>query len=207
MKNLDHLVYAVPNLEMAMDDIEQRFGIRPVYGGKHENQGTHNALIGLGNRQYFEIIAVDPNNKRISSPRWMGVDLIEKPMLTRWAAKTNDIENRANYLKSCIPLLGSIDRGSRRLSDNSLLEWTLTLPLPGPVVEILPFFIDWKSSEHPGVSLKASCKLISFEATHPSPERLLSILQKLDIDLVIKKSNEISLIATIQTPNGQQILS
>lgn len=199
---LDHIVYAVPNLEKAIDAIEQRFGIRPVYGGRHELQGTHNALLSLGPRQYFEIIAPDPNSS-VPPPRWMAVDLIQQATITRWAVPTTVISDKAAILQQYIPLLGILEPGSRRLNDDALLEWTLTKPLPGPEIDIIPFFIDWKDSKHPASHLPAICKLVNFKASHPDPLRIKKILAQLEVDLPVEKGDSIALIATIDTPNGQ----
>lgn len=75
MATIDHLVYAVPNLEKGIAEFENKFGIQATIGGKHLTKGTHNALINLGKYSYLEIIAVDPENWAIQQPRWMGVDL------------------------------------------------------------------------------------------------------------------------------------
>ena len=64
LEEVDHLVYAVPDLGKGIDAIEKLLGMRPVHGGSHKNQGTNNALVALGATTYLEIIAIDPESFR-----------------------------------------------------------------------------------------------------------------------------------------------
>jgi len=61
-KKTDHIVYAVTNLEAAIDEFEKLSGLRPVFGGYHTTKGTKNALVNLGNECYLEILAIDEGN-------------------------------------------------------------------------------------------------------------------------------------------------
>ncbi len=88
---LDHLVYAAPDLEAAVDDLERRFGVRAVPGGSHPGRGTRNALIGLGEGAYLEILAPDPDQPLPDGPRWLGADASAGPRLTSWAVRTSDL--------------------------------------------------------------------------------------------------------------------
>jgi len=88
----DHLVYAVPDLAAAVEQIAADWGVRPDWGGQHPN-GTHNALLALGPHTYLEIIAPDPQQPTPSQPRSFGID--ERPGETRlvtWAASTTDLD-------------------------------------------------------------------------------------------------------------------
>lgn len=201
LDNVDHLVYAVPNLEKAIADLEKLMGVAPVMGGRHRSQGTHNALVHLGNQTYLEIIAADPENDTFSGERWMGLDLITTPKITRWAVRSNDLNRDRAYLKTVDPRLGDLKGGKRKKPDGTELKWKATVTLPDPEVEILPFVIDWKGSDHPTNSLPQHCRLIKLEGMHPTPWMVETAVNSLNVDMKIGVA-EPSIKATIETPNG-----
>ena len=68
-REIDHIVYCVPDLENGIDYIEELLGIRPVFGGRHLSNGTKNALLNLGDNCYLEILAVDDESIVLDSFR------------------------------------------------------------------------------------------------------------------------------------------
>lgn len=202
MKQLDHIVYAVPHLEEAMNWLERETGIQPIFGGYHITQGTKNALLKLGEKCYLELLAIDEGNTTITAPRWMGIDRITEPKITRWAIQSSNLQKDSKLLESHNSEMGNITGGHRKMTNGKLLTWELSMPLAEPEVEILPFLIDWQHSEsHPADGLEQCCSLVALKLAHPEPERLQRVLKQLNLELKITKE-AISITATIQTPKG-----
>jgi len=200
---LDHIVYAVPNLEAAVEAFEKMSGVRPMIGGRHLTKGTKNAVVNLGNRAYLEIIAIDEDNENVTSNRWMGVDLINKPKVTRWSLKSENLQEDSQVLSNYRSEMGVISGGQRQTTSGDLLSWEMILPLASPEVELVPFMTDWSSSSvHPTESMPDICRFLGFEFEHIEPKSLSKTMNELGLDLAIKKSENISIKVKIDTPNG-----
>lgn len=200
---IDHIVYAVPDLEQAIDDLEQRLGVRPVFGGYHTTQGTKNALLNLGKGIYLEILAKDDQNTAIPPPRWMGIDLIKQPTITRWALKSNDLDKDRRTLKSYHAEMGLIQGGQRKTSNGSLLSWKLIMPLSQPAIDLAPFMVDWQdSASHPTDQLPNICKLVGLRLSHPNPLSTGKLMEQLFIDIDIQKKDQPAIEIKIEGPAG-----
>jgi len=53
---LDHVVYAVHDLDQAAVRFREEFGLESTEGGRHERWGTANRIVPLGD-QYLELVA------------------------------------------------------------------------------------------------------------------------------------------------------
>src|SRR5262245_46770085 len=81
LAQIDHLVYATPDLALGVERIERLLGVRATPGGQHLGLGTRNALVALGPSCYLEIIGPDPEQPRPSGLRRFGLDDLREPML------------------------------------------------------------------------------------------------------------------------------
>lgn len=198
---LDHILLGCDDLDRGIAFIEERTGVRAVFGGVHPGRGTQNALLSLGTRQYLEIIAPDP--KQSGKPQYPVITTLTEPRLIGWAAHPGDLQSLAAKLaQSGVAAAGPIP-GSRKRPDGRLLQWK-TLTLKQNPASLLPFFIEWSAdSIHPSADSPKGCSLLRFEAASPDPEALSKRASLLKLDLLIVKADHPQLRATIAGPKAQ----
>ena len=200
---IDHLVFATPDLAQGVDEIEALTGVRASAGGQHAAWGTHNRLLALGRDAYLEIIAPDPSQPQPTKPRPFGIDTLTHSRLVTWAARGSHLEQFARSAAERGVHLGEVFSGSRVRSDGAILSWQLTSPwllLEGGLV---PFFIDWGESPHPAASAAQGLSLVELRAEHPSPHVLSRTLMTLGLGLPVQRASVAALVATIQGPKGR----
>jgi hypothetical protein len=203
LSKVDHLVYATPELNRGVEELERLLGVRATPGGQHPGLGTRNALIALGPNVYIEIIAPDPDQPAPSAPRRFGIDELKQSRLVTWAAKGTDLEQlRADAVRNGIPL-GEVAPGRRRRPDGVELAWRST-SYGTPVADgIVPFFIDWGQSAHPAQSAAKGATLVALRAEHPNAPSVQGMLQRLGLPLTVTPGARPALIAIIDSPRGR----
>jgi len=202
-RKIDHIVYAVPDLEKAINEFEKLSGVRPVFGGYHTTKGTKNAIVNLGNECYLEILAIDEENTTVKPPRWMGVDLVKTPQITRWSLKSNQLQQDSDILQKYKSEMGIIQGGQRKTGMGDTLTWEMILPLGTPAVELVPFMTDWQhSAVHPTLHLPQECELVALSFTHPNPNKIQKIFSKLNIDIMVEQGEKAMIKAKIKSPKG-----
>lgn len=202
MKNLDHLIFASPDLQVGIDLIEELLGVQASIGGRHIGLGTRNALIALGPKTYLEIIAPDPEQLEFRRPRLFGINENIEPRLITWVARTDQLEALAARQLDQGKKLGEVLSGSRKTPEGSTLTWQFTDPFTVISNGIVPFFIDWGQSAHPAKTAPQGAQLIDLHTEHPDPPHVQKILKQLELDLPVFFGTKAALIATIECPNG-----
>src|SRR5215471_3436881 len=87
--DLDHILLGVDDLDHGVEWVQERSGVRAIFGGVHPGRGTRNALLSLGPRRYLEIIAPDPQ-QQLEGPA-QPLAAMREPRLFNWAVHTNDV--------------------------------------------------------------------------------------------------------------------
>jgi hypothetical protein len=201
-ERVDHLVYAVPDLDAAVDELERRLGVRASPGGSHPGRGTRNALLALGPRSYLEIVAPDPGQPAPTAARWFGIDSLAAPRLATWAAHATDLATVVFEAARHGIVLGPVGSGSRRRPDGVTLSWVFTDPATVVDDGVVPFFIDWGASPHPAAVATGGAELVAFEAEHPDPDGVRARLLALGLDVPVVLGPRPALIATLRSPAG-----
>lgn len=204
---IDHLVYAAPDLDAAVQDLARRLGETPTPGGRHVGRGTRNYLLSLGDGTYLEIIGADPEQPDPEGERSFGIDTLQEPHLVSWAAKAPEIEARVQEARSRGYDPGPVHEGSRETPDGIVLHWKATPPPSESIVDPVPFLIDWEGTgQHPSDTSAQGCRLIEFHAESPTPQEVAEKLAALDIALSIAPAERPALIAHIEGRRGGIIL-
>lgn len=143
--SIDHIVLCVDDLDQAGDEMEGRFGLVSVPGGRHSGHGTANRIVPLGS-SYLELVAVlEPEEAAFSSfGRWVAA---------RAAAglQPHAVCLRTDELDSICERLGLTPAAmSRTKPDGRELRWRLA-GLGAMISRGVPFYIEWDidPSDHP----------------------------------------------------------
>lgn len=201
---LDHIAIGATDLTEGNIFLRSIFGVDIPLGGKHVHMGTHNRLMNLQNKSYFELIAIDQDATPPHRPRWFGLDepathekLQKGPAPLSWIVQTNNLDA---VLDNSPVELGEVLELHR---DD--LTWRLTVPNDGkPVMGgLIPAFIEWPPNMHPSHTLPdLGVRLEKITLSHSEPDRLGHILDQLCIrHLVELKQDQTNLSFTFSTPS------
>src|SRR3954447_7745023 len=96
---IDHVIYAVDDLDAAGEVLFEREGLASVPGGRHAGWGTANRIVPLG-ESYLELITVVDSSEAQESGFGLAVvrALAEGRSLVGWVVATDDIDAVAGRL-------------------------------------------------------------------------------------------------------------
>ena len=196
---IDHLVWAAPDLERAIDELQTRTGARAALGGAHPGAGTRNAVLGLGERSYLEVLAPDPAQSGLAAPAKLTA--LPRPILHTFAVATDRLDRVAAKLEQAgLPHAGIIPM-SRRLPSGRLVRWRLLIPTGHAYGPLVPFFIDWGDSPHPADGAGGECRLKALSVAHPEAWSLRPLLERLGVEVEVS-AGAAEIAAELHTPNG-----
>ena len=189
-------MFGVPDLDNSMAEIASFTGIVPSDGGVHPGNGTRNALLGLSNSSYLEIIGPD---KKQNLENTLGELLVSKNTsgIRAWAVAVSDLASVADVAQELGFRVRDRKEMSRKTPEGSLLEWELLFLEDA----LLPFFIDWKGSEHPARKAPSGCGLVELSISAEEPKVYQELLNKFQLEVIVSEGGP-AISAIIRSPKG-----
>eukprot|EP00659_Diplonema_papillatum_P016273 gene16273-24937_t len=163
---------------------------------------------------FLEVIAVDPEGKEPSQPRWFGLDdpIVQKvlrdgPTFLTWVVNVRpDIHQ---LLAACAGMFGMPEKITR-----GDLTWHFGLPEDGRLLAggFLPYVIQWSDDQSPTMHMAdLKCHLKELSIYHPKVDWLRTALDKIGATQLVSlhslpPTESAYLEAIIDTPNGSRAL-
>ncbi|MFQ6554002.1 VOC family protein [Aestuariibius insulae] len=201
MLEFDHIAVVAPSLEAGKTFVRERLGVDVPDGGAHPLMGTHNCLMKLGQDEFFEIIAIDPDAPDPGRSRWFGLDnLGDGPIrVGNWICRTEDVDRAIDTVEAETGPAIAMTRGD--------LNWRITVPEDGslPYGGGVPTLLEWPERPFPGSRMPdLGCALERLTIRHPEAARIEAMLEgKLtDPRIVFETGETVALKAAIRTPDG-----
>ncbi len=205
---LDHIIWACADLERGSRQFEALTGIRPRYGGVHASGLTHNALVGLGNRCYLEILApAAPPGPGDDEWSRLARRMDEPQILTYCLRSPRPLAELATAFQALGWQNSVVASNGRTTPEGVQLRWQWLAPAAAPFGLAFPFFIDWLDSPHPGETLglvqpQSGIFLLNFAVGHPQPAELRRTLEGIGSTVETFKADAVQLRLQLQTPRG-----
>ncbi|MEM6583280.1 MAG: VOC family protein [Pseudomonadota bacterium] len=209
LTEVDHLVFGSPDLQQGIEQVQNLLGVPARYGGSHPGLGTHMALIPLGSQCYLEIIAPDPDQSAFKGERPFGLDKVDSPRLLTWVASRPGLQQYVDQVRAGgLHMLDAISL-SRRTGQGQLLEWQMSFldDIEPELMAVLPMFIDWGESPHPGSTSDGVARLERLELLHPDTVSLRPIIETLELNVTLLPASAVAIQAVIDCPKGTVVLA
>jgi hypothetical protein len=202
---VDHLMWGVPDLATGIAAAAKLFGVEAVPGGAHPGLGTRNALVGLDEGRYLEIIAPDPAQSLASTFGAQLADLSE-PALITWAIASRELPAVAARLSASGYRSRGPVRTERTTPAGVHLAWDLLFSGGHPFGPRFPFFIDWLECAHPSAGLPPAGRMSAISIGIPDAHRFGALLADVDVPMTVADASEPFLRVTIETGGGPVVL-
>lgn len=137
MTELDHVIWAVPDIAAVADALARDHGLLALPGGRHPAWGTRNAIVPL-NGAYLELVEVDdPEAPMVGFTARVAEVVAAGGGLALWCERVDDITAEAAVRGyEVVP-------GTRENDDGSVLSWRVAGLPQACATPVLPFLIQW----------------------------------------------------------------
>lgn len=203
---LDHVIWAVSDLDDFVQRFEKITTVRPTYGGEHTNGITANYLLSLGPCTYLEIVGPKPG----IMPQDLGESaaMYAREHLAGFALNAS-LENLPDSLPDNMNgiTLGPLKTGGRTKPDGSKLAWQTAALTDFNFGEgTFQFVINWLSEPHPAATAQPGISLVALTIAHPDAPKLKRVVEDNGLPIVLQPAGKPGMWLTLKTPKGTVIL-
>ena len=200
------MLIAVTDLAAAGRELEARYGLVSVEGGRHPDWGTANRIVPLGT-SYLELIAVVDQQAASDSSvgQWVASGASRPGRPLGWAVRTGKLDETARRLGL------TVSAGSRVAPTGEVLRWRSAGIQQAAVEPSLPFFIEWgRGIRLPGsmaVAHPAAPAGISKLLLDGDPTRLAAWLGDHALPIVVRTGMPAVAAIVLAAPAGEIVLA
>jgi hypothetical protein len=205
---LDHVIWAVPDLEEGAAFFKKLSGVEPIYGGAHPGRGTRNNLAAAGKNIYFEIIAPDPaqapyDPKKEPYKAFANtIEKLENPEVDMFVFSSDNLEELARKGKELGLEVVGPKKGSRKMTDGFLLEWTHVDFIGHDFGQFVPFAINWGTMPHPSTTSPKGATIEGITVHHPRDQELRKIYETLGVPAKVVHGDTPQIIVHMKSEQG-----
>ena len=205
---IDHVIWAVPDLDRGVQLFREMSGVDPVVGGVHPGRGTRNSLVSTGEDVYLEIIAPDPAQMPFD-PETTPVQAfaheisqMADPEVDMFAVSATDLEEIAARGRELgLEVVGPTP-GQRETPDGNLIRWSHVDFVGHGFGQFVPFAINWLDSPHPSTTSPVGAVIEGITVEHPRADELRRIYEGLGVPATVVQADEPRIVVRLTSANG-----
>jgi len=205
---IDHVIWAVPDLDRGVEQFKQMSGIEAIVGGVHPGRGTRNSLVSAGENMYFEIIAPDPAQLPLdpaANPVQAFAHRISQmaaPEVDMFAVSAADLESVvAKGRELGLEVVGPTP-GQRMTPEGVLIRWSHVDFVGHGFGQFIPFALNWLDSPHPSTTSPRGATIVGITVEHPRADELRRIYEGLGIPARVVQAAEPRIVVHMRSPKG-----
>ncbi len=206
---IDHVIWAVPDLDRGVEVFRELSGVDPIIGGVHPGRGTRNSLVSAGEKMYLEIIAPDPEQMPFdpeANPVQAFAHVISNmpdPEVDMFAFSATDLDAiTARGRELGLDVVGPTP-GERRTPDGVLIRWSHVDFIGHGFGQFVPFALNWLDSPHPSTTSPPGAVILGITVEHPRADELRRIYEGLGVPAEVVQADEPRIRVKMSSERGE----
>ena len=205
---IDHVIWAVPDLDRGVELFREMSGVNPIVGGVHPGRGTRNSLVSAGENMYLEIIAPDPAQMPFDAegnPVQAFASVIStmaNPEVDMFAFSATNLETIAERARELGLNVVGPTPGQRETPDGGLVRWSHVDFIGHGFGQFVPFALNWLDSAHPSTTSPTGAVIESITVEHPRADELRRIYEGLGVPAEVVQADEPRIIVRLISETG-----